>query len=162
MRRVTLVLCAGPPRDRVFERTVATGAFAFTGALVVWSAVMHIVLWSTYSYRAIPTIGSLFLIQAIAGLAIGIAVVATRRVWASVVAVGYSAATATGFLVTDIHGLFGFHDTWAAPFAEVAFAVELAAVVLGLTAMVVCVVGPSTRDESPVASQSRCHGAVSA
>jgi len=124
-----------PSRQSGLDGIVETCIFTFIAALVIWSAVMHLRLWSTYSYRAIPTIGVLFLLQSIAGIAIGAVVLITRRAWAAVLAAGYGFATASGFLVTEVHGLFGFRDTWSAPFAVVAFAVEVATVVLAVTAL---------------------------
>ena len=45
-------------------------------------------------------------------------------------------ATLGGFLISVVHGLFGFEETWLAPFAQQAFALEVAAVVvLGLAAL---------------------------
>ena len=39
-------------------------------------------------------------------------------------------ATLAGFLISVVHGLFGFEETWLAPFAQQAFALEVAAVVV--------------------------------
>ena len=47
-------------------------------ALLIWSAVIHLHLWVA-SYRHIPTIGPLFLVQGIAGIVIAVAIVVLRR-----------------------------------------------------------------------------------
>jgi hypothetical protein len=114
----------GPGRSRRPMDLGATAAFAAGGLLLVWSAYIHF-----------PTIGPLFLLQSIAGLVIGIAVVAVRRLWVAAVGTGFALVTVGGFLVTVSHGLFGFKDSWQAPFATEASAVEMvAAAVLALSA----------------------------
>jgi hypothetical protein len=61
---------------------VATGVFVVGGLLLIWSAYIHFHLWGeTDGYRSISTIGLLFLLQSIGGLALGLVVIAVRRVW---------------------------------------------------------------------------------
>ena len=72
----------------------------------------------------------MFLVQSIAGLLIGLLVIAVRRVWTAIVGIGFALATMAGFLISVEHGLFGFTDSWAAPFAGLAFTVEIVAAVL--------------------------------
>jgi hypothetical protein len=48
-----------------------------------------------------------------------------------------------GFLISVEHGLFGFRDGWAAPFAHQAFEVEVASVVVLAMAAVLGLVGPA-------------------
>jgi hypothetical protein len=119
----------------------ATLAFAAGGLLVVWSAYIHFHLWDEpQGYRHIPVIGPLFLLQAIGGLVVGILIVAFRRVWVALAGIGYAASTAIGFLlcVGLTKGLFNFKETWQAPFAHLAFAVEVAIVVVLLAAGALC------------------------
>jgi hypothetical protein len=105
------------------------------GLLLVWTAAVHFHLWAeTDGYRSIPTIGPLFLLQSIVGLVIGVAVVVLRRVWAAVVGTGFALATLAGFLMSVSAGLFGFQDSWLAPYAKEAFAVEVAAAAVLLVA----------------------------
>ena len=123
----------------------ATAGFVLGGALLLWSAYIHFHLWHDEGYHAIGTIGPLFLLQSIAGVVLGLGVIAVRRVWAAVLGLGFALATIAGFLVTVEHGLFGFKDSWEAPFAHQAFAVELAAtLVLGLAATL-CLVSSAPR-----------------
>jgi hypothetical protein len=123
------------------------------GALLVWSASIHFHLWHDEGYHAIATIGPLFLLQSIAGLVIGLAVVAVRRLWVALIGAGFALATLGGFLITIEHGLFGFKDSWQAPFAHQAFVIELTAVVVLAAAAALCLVGsaPRTRADSPAA-----------
>jgi hypothetical protein len=119
----------------------ATAAFAVGGVLLIWSAFIHYHLWSeTDGYRSIPTIGPLFLLQSITALVIGVGVVGVRRVWAAVLGIGFALATIAGFLLSVARGLFGFKDSWLAPFAKEAFIVEVLAVVV-LTAAALCLLG---------------------
>jgi hypothetical protein len=99
-------------------------------ALMIASALIHLRLWGSFRYRAIPTIGPLFLLQAIAGVVLALLVAAVRRVWSVLVAFGFVASTIGGFLLSVNVGLFGFQDGWGAPWAGNAFAIEVAALVL--------------------------------
>jgi hypothetical protein len=130
----------------------ATSAFAVGGGLLVWSAAIHYHLWSEPDgYRSIATIGPLFLLQSIAGLVIGVGVAVVRRLWAALLGIGFAAATVAGFLVSVTHGLFGFKESWLAPFATEAFAIEVAAAVLLVIAGALCLAAPS-RTARPIAS----------
>ena len=131
----------------------ATAAFVLGGGLLVWSAAIHYHLWSEPDgYRSIATIGPLFLLQSIAGLVIGVGVVVVRRLWAALVGIGFAAATVAGFLASVTHGLFGFQDTWLAPFATQAFAIEVVAAGLLVIAGLLCFAAPSQRTSRPTAS----------
>jgi hypothetical protein len=115
----------------------ATMAYVAGALLVLWSAYIHFHLWDeSDGYRQIATIGPLFLAQAIGGLLTGILILAVRRVWAAVIGIGFAASTLIGFLLTVglTKGLFNFKESWAAPFAGLAFAVEIAAVAVLLMA----------------------------
>jgi hypothetical protein len=113
------------------------------GLLLVWSA--YILWFEPGGYRSIPTIGPLFLLQSIAGLVIGVAAVAVRRLWVAAVGTGFALLTVGGFLVTVAHGLFGFKDSWQAPFATEAF--DVAAAVLALAAAL-CLIRSAPRVRS--------------
>ena len=141
----------GPGRSRRALPLIATSAFVVGGLLLVWSAYIHFHLWDeSDGYRSIPTIGWLFLVQSIVGVVIGAVLIATRRVWAALLGIGFALCTIGGFLISVLHGLFGFKDSWLAPFATQAFAIEvIAAAVLALAA-IVSLVGsaPSVRTGS--------------
>ena len=112
------------------------------GCSSIWSAYVHFHLWSeTDGYRSIPTIGPLFLLQSIAGLVIGVgvdrgppAVGGRHRDRAS------RSSTVAGFLLSVAVGLFGFKDSWLAPFAKEAFTIEILAAVAFVAAGVLCLV----------------------
>jgi hypothetical protein len=146
MRSLRALLLLGPGRSRRPLHLAATATFILGGALLIWSAFIHFHLWSeTDGYRTIPTIGPLFLLQSIAGLLIGIGVVAIRRVWAALIGLGFVISTLAGFLLSVAVGLFGFKDSWLAPFAKEAFTVELLAVVVLIAAAALCLVGSVPR-----------------
>jgi hypothetical protein len=144
------VLWRGAGRPTRPKGLAATAAFVVGGLLLIWSAYIHFHLWGeTDGYRSIPTIGVLFLLQSIGGLLLGLVVIAVRRVWVALAGVGFALATIGGFLITVTNGLFGFTDSWLAPFAQQAFAIEVAAAALLAMAVVLCLIG-SPRTEAAV------------
>ncbi len=143
------MLLRGPGRSRRPLDLVATTAFVAAGVLLVWSAVIHFHLWSeTDGYRTIPTIGPLFLLQSLAGVVIGGALVVVRRLWAALVGLGFALATLSGFLVSVTYGLFGFKESWLAPFAEEAFTVEVLAAASCLAAVALCATRSAPRAQN--------------
>ena len=143
------ILLRGPGRSRRPLDLAATAAFVAAGILLVWSAVIHFHLWNeTDGYRSIPTIGPLFLLQSIAGAVIGVGLVLVRRLWAALVGLGFALATLTGFLVSVAHGLFGFKDSWLAPFAKEAFTVEVLAAASCLAAAALCATRSAPRAQT--------------
>jgi hypothetical protein len=137
-----------------------TVAYVAGALLVLWSAYIHFHLWDeSDGYRHIATIGPLFLAQAIGGLLIGVLIVAVRRVWVAIIGLGFAASTVIGFLLTVglTKGLFNFKETWAAPFAGLAFAVEIAAAAVLLVAAALSFVrsASTTRsDSAPIGASS--------
>ena len=145
------LLVAGPGRSRRPVDLGATAAFVIGGALLIWSAFIHFHLWSeTDGYRSIPTIGPLFLLQSITALIIGIGVVTIRRLWAGVIGIGFAMTTIAGFLLSVAVGLFGFKDSWMAPYAKQAFTIEILAVVMLVAAAGLCLVGSVPRARSGI------------
>ena len=126
-----------PRRDRWRARllareplsSVATVALVAAAGLLIASAAVHLHLWSS-GYRAIPSIGPLFLVQGTATPLVALILVVTRRLVVVVTAWATMAATVAGFLLADTVGLFGFHDGFAAPYASTAFVIEVAAIML--------------------------------
>ena len=84
-------------------------------------------------------------VQSIVGMIIGVAVVAVRRVWVAVLGTGFAASTMAGFLLSVAVGLFGFQDTWSAPFAKEAFLIESASIVALTVAAALCLLKPAGR-----------------
>jgi hypothetical protein len=129
---------AAPAGARWSVRRIGAGASLAAGAgLVATSAGIHLHLWAA-GYRHIPTIGSLFLLQGIGGIALALLVVAWRRPIVILAGAGFLAATIGGFLLSLWVGLFGFRDTFAAPLATASLVVEIAgAAVLVVAAVLV-------------------------
>lgn len=133
LHRFAAILTKGPGRSTRPGALFATACFVVGGFLVLWSAAIHLDLW-TIGYQDIPTIGSLFLAQFAGGLLVGLLVVGVRQLWVALIGAGFAAMTMGGFLVSVYSGLFGFSDSWDAPFAQQAFAIECAALALLLLA----------------------------
>jgi hypothetical protein len=146
----------GALNSRIARWTVlvlaATGA-----AFLVWSAVIHLMLWSD-GYKDISVIGPLFLIQGIACIVIALAIVALR--WLALLAVGAvtGVATAAGLLLSANVGLFGYTESLSVPYAELSLAVEFtAAFVLFVATGVLALARPSQtarKASSPVPTRT--------
>jgi hypothetical protein len=110
---------------------------------VLWSSSIHFHLWQSVGYKHLPTIGPLFLLQWIGGTALGLAILAVRRVWVALGGIGFGLSTMAGFLLCTAlpKGLFNFKESWSAPFAHEAFFIEIATVVVLLLAGALCLVG---------------------
>jgi len=141
-------LLFGPRRLTKSTGWVATAAYVVGGLLLVCSAYIHVRLWKSEGYRHIPTIGPLFVVQSIVGMVIGVAVVAVRRVWVAVLGAGFAVSTMAGFLLSVEVGLFGFQDTWSAPFAKEAFLIESTSIVVLIVAAALCLLRPARTDQT--------------
>lgn len=118
--------------------SVAVNLFVWAGcALLAGSAVIHFYLWNSHGYSHIPTIGPLFLAQAIVGAVVALLTAATRRLLLVVVAAGLLVSSIGGLLVSIWWGLFGWQETASAPYVGLALWVEaLGAASLGTAALV--------------------------
>ncbi len=115
-------------------------ALCWAGSLVVVaSSVIHFHLWST-GYRHIPTIGPLFLAQAVLGLMVALVVSVTRQWWTALAGALFAVGTIGGLVVSVEIGLFGFRDSFSAPDAHASLLTEAAAAVILAAAAVVDVV----------------------
>jgi hypothetical protein len=95
--------------------------------LVLVSAVIHFHLWDSDGYNKIPTIGALFLMQAVVGAVWAIAASVLRH-WLVVIGeAGFALSSAGGLIISVNVGLFGWQETMSAPFAWLALSVEFAA-----------------------------------
>src|ERR1700744_2103972 len=115
----------GAVQSRIARWTV----LALTGigaGFLVWSGVIHLELWGD-GYKDISVIGPLFLVQGIASIVLGAAIVALR--WLALLVAGAVAgvATAVGLLLTVYVGLFGYTESLAVPYAVLSLAVEFTA-----------------------------------
>src|SRR5580693_1514615 len=99
----------GALESRIARWTVLVLA-GIGAAFLVWSAVIHLELWSD-GYKDISVIGPLFLVQAIACIVVAVAIVALR--WLALLVVGAitGVATAVGLLLRVYVGLFGYTES---------------------------------------------------
>jgi len=101
---------------------------------VLLSAVVHLDLWDLQRFRFIPTIGPLFLLNAIAGLVLGVVVLCWRHWLPALAAAGFGAATVLAFWISVVHGLFGLKEVATGSSQVLAEVAEYAAIVFGLIA----------------------------
>jgi hypothetical protein len=101
---------------------------------VLGSSIIHFHLWDSFAYRALPTIGPLFLMQAIAGAVLAVVTSIFRKLLLVLAETGFAFATAGGLIISVNFGLFGWKDTMSAPYAGLALAVEFTAGALLLAA----------------------------
>jgi hypothetical protein len=124
----------------------AVNVLAVAGAaLMVWSGVIHLQLWSD-GYRSISVIGPLFLIQGVGSIALAVVLAVFRRVVLMAAGAVTMAATAAGLLLSAGVGLFGFQESLAVPYAMSSLVVEFAgAAVLAAAAALVLAARPRPR-----------------
>ena len=138
-----LVRGPGALQSRTARWTVL--ALAATGAaFLVWSAVIHLELWSD-GYSGISIIGPLFLAQGIGCIILGVAIVAFRRLALLAAGAVAGVATAVGLLLTVYVGLFGYKESLAVPYATLSLAVELTAAFVLLLATGLLALSPTVR-----------------
>jgi hypothetical protein len=144
--RAAQLLARGPARVKSPAARWAVNALAVIGAaLLVWSGVIHLQLWSD-GYRSIAVIGPLFLIQGVAGIALAVVLAVFRRVVLMAAGAVMMAATAAGLLLSAGIGLFGFQESLAVPYAMSSLVVEFAgAAVLAAASAILLAAGPGSR-----------------
>lgn len=122
----------GPPTPRWLG--YAGTAIALSGAaLTVTTAAIHLHLWLT-GYKYVPTLGVLFLVQAITGFVLGPLIAIGRHLVLLLAGAGFMASSVVGLLLSATVGFVGIHDDLSTPWATPALVVELAAFVLFVTA----------------------------
>jgi hypothetical protein len=129
-------LLQGPGNLRSLPaRVIVTLMIAGGAVCTVGSGIIHLYLWGKqYGYRDVPTIGPLFLIQGIAAILIGVLVLVSRRAVALIVAGGMLVMSVVALVLAIEVGLFGFKDSWFAPYAWTTFYEEIVGAVLLLAA----------------------------
>lgn len=130
------VLLRGPADLPSLAGRVAITAVIAGGAVcTVGSGVIHLYLWGKqYGYRDVPTIGPLFLIQGVAAILIGLLTIVSRRVAVLLMAAALLVASVIALVIAIEVGLFGFRDSWLAPYAWTTFYEEIAGAALLLAA----------------------------
>jgi hypothetical protein len=127
------------PRDLTSlpARVIVTAAIVAGAVLLAGSGVIHLYLWGKqFGYRDIPTIGPLFIIQGIATIIIALLLIVSRRVALVLVGAGTFVASVVALVLAVEVGLFGFRDSWLAPYAWTSFYEEIAGAVVLLAAAV--------------------------
>jgi hypothetical protein len=95
-------------------------------ALTILSGLLHLKLWNgSPPYRLVPTIGPLFLLQAISAVALGLILLVTQRLFFVLACLGLMAGTAIGLYLSVHVGLFGFQESFSAPYATSSFIEEI-------------------------------------
>lgn len=79
--------------------------------LLLVQGVVHLRLWSD-GYRAIPTIGPLFLAGVIGAFVVGAALAVTARTAVALAGAALSAGQVVALVVASTVGLFGFEAEW--------------------------------------------------
>ena len=144
--RAAQLLARGPATMKSPSARWAVNVLAVAGAaLMVWSGVIHLQLWSD-GYRSISVIGPLFLAQGIGSIALAAVLAVFRRVVLMAAGAVTMVATAAGLLLSAGIGLFGFQESLAVPNAMSSLVVEFAsAAVLTAAAAILLAARPEPR-----------------
>jgi hypothetical protein len=124
--RARLVLAA--QQRRLGATSLVRGLAA---AAVLLAADVHFDLWYAQGFRDVPTIGPLFLLNAVAGLAIALVLLCWRHWLPALAAAGFGAATLVAFYLSVTVGIFGFKEVPTGEPQLLAETAEYAAFVLG-------------------------------
>jgi len=147
-RRSTRLLLSGPASlTSPAARWTVTLLAVAGAALLVWSGVIHLQLWSD-GYRSISVIGPLFLIQSIASIVLAVALVVFRRLILLAAGAVLAAATAAGLLLSAGIGLFGYTESLAVPYAETSLVVEFTGAAVLAAAAAIVLAAPLLRRRS--------------
>ena len=109
---------------------MAPGRFALA-LLVTAAGAIHLYLYFDYFHR-VHVVGVLFLVNAAAGLLLGVVLLVRRDRLVLLVALGYAVGTLAAFVVSTRWGLFGYHETFWGSWQEAAGGIELAAAFLAV------------------------------
>jgi hypothetical protein len=107
-----------------------------TAAGVIVSAWVHYKLWND-GFRELPRIGPAFLVNAVAGLVIGVLLLAWWRWVPPLLAVGFGLATLGAFVTSATVGLWGVHELWTGTWVTTAWVSEVVAALGGAAVLLV-------------------------
>jgi hypothetical protein len=122
--------------------------------LLAWIGYLHLHLWLE-GYRQIPTDGPLFLLDAVAGLALAALLLIWATPLAGLLAAGYTAATLGALLTSLTVGLFGFRESISASYVTQSLAIETITVLALLSWILLVTAPPRPRTHTPPVSSSR-------
>ena len=133
---LNLLLARGPRYRSTLARMVVMLPLLAGAVLTLYSGYIHLQLWGRqpFPYSAIPTIGPLFLLQGIVGILLGVLVVATRRLYAVLLAAGFMVVSIAALVIDVQFGMFGFQDSWVAPYVTGTLRYEIVGAVVLLIA----------------------------
>lgn len=124
-----------PDRTAGTTGTVSTVARALTAAAVLLSAVVHLDLWAL-GMRSVAVVGPAFLLNAIGGLGIAVAVLLWRHWLPLLAAIGFGAATLGAFAMSVTVGLFGVQESPDGVPQLLSAVAEIGAIVFALVGLV--------------------------
>jgi len=118
-------------------RAIVTLLIAGGAACLGYSGYIHLYLWgwAQYTYRGIPTIGPLFLVQGIVAIIVGMLVILSRRLGAVLAGAGLLVACVAALVIDVEVGMFGFKDSWSVPYVKSTLYEEILGAVLLLAAV---------------------------
>lgn len=99
-------------------------------ASVMLSGVVHLELWAQ-GFSGLAVVGPAFLVNAVAGIAIGIALQVSPHWLPLAAAAGFGAATLAAFVLSTTVGFFGVHEQWQGAAVWLSAVSEALAVLLG-------------------------------
>ncbi|HKT43626.1 MAG TPA: hypothetical protein VJQ85_02425 [Gaiellaceae bacterium] len=100
-----------------------------TALLVAAAGALHLYLWFDYFHR-VHVVGTLFLVNAAAGIVLGAALLASGNILVVLAAGAYAVGTLAAFAVSTRWGLFGYHERFWGSWQEAVGGVELTAALL--------------------------------
>ncbi|WP_223145048.1 hypothetical protein [Actinotalea subterranea] len=112
----------------------ATTARALTAASVLLSAVVHLELWAL-GMDAVPIIGPAFLVNAVGGLVIALAVLLWRSALPLLASIAFGVATLGAYIMSITVGLFGIQEEPGGVAATLSAVSEVTAVLFALVAL---------------------------
>lgn len=111
---------------------------ALTSASVMLSGVVHLELWAQ-GMSALDVVGPAFLVNAVAGLVLGVALMLWEHWLPLLLAAGFGAATLGAFVLSTTVGFFGVQEQWRGSAVWLSAVSEALAIVLGLVGTFVLV-----------------------
>ncbi|WP_205687396.1 hypothetical protein [Cellulomonas endophytica] len=104
---------------------------SLTSAAVMLSGVVHLELWAQ-GMSALDVVGPAFLLNAVAGLVLGVVLQLWEHWLPLLAAAGFGAATLGAFVLSTTVGFFGVQERWQGAAVWLSAVSEVAALVLGL------------------------------